>query len=55
MISSINPSTGEHIKNYEAFSDEKVSSIINQVSKEYNNWKTQSINKRSKVLHDIPL
>ena len=53
MIFSINPSTGEHIKNYEAFSDEKVLSIINQVSKEYNNWKIQSINKRSKVLHDI--
>ena len=53
MIKSINPSTGELIKEYQTYSDDDVLSIIKKVSSEYINWKNVSFDKRSKILLDI--
>ena len=53
MIKSINPSNGELIKEYESYSDDKVLSIINEVSSEFSTWRKISFNQRSQMLCDI--
>ena len=53
MIQSINPSNGKLIKEYQSYSNEKVLSVIEQVSDEYSTWKETLFKERSKVLNDI--
>ena len=53
MIQSINPSTEQLIKEYTAYSNTQVLSIIEQVADEYTSWKSTSFQERSKILHDI--
>ena len=53
MIKSINPSTGNLIKEYNTYSNEEILSIIDEVSEEYHIWKDISYKDRSKILLDI--
>ena len=53
MIKSINPSTGNVIKEYNLYSDDYISSIIEQVNQEYLIWKKVSFKDRAKVLFNI--
>ena len=53
MIKSINPSTGNVIKEYNLYSDDYILSIIEQVNQEYLIWKKVSFKDRAKVLFNI--
>ena len=53
MLESINPSTGQLLKQYKEHTDNQVLSAINDVSEEYLNWKETPFKKRSQILLDI--
>ena len=53
MITSINPSTNQIIGQYQEFQNDKVNFILDEVSKEYELWKTTSFKERSHILLDI--
>ena len=53
MIKSINPSTGNVIKEYNLYSDDYILSIIEQINQEYLIWKKVSFKDRAKVLFNI--
>ena len=55
MIKSVNPSTGNLIKEYNTYSTKEILSIIDEVSEEYHIWKDISYKDRSKILLDILL
>ncbi len=49
-IASINPATGELIKSFEEFSEEKIFSIIEDVQKDFEQWRKVPIKERSKLM-----
>ena len=53
MIKSINPSTGNVIKEYDIYSEDSILSIIDEVNQEYLLWKKVSFRDRAKVLFNI--
>ena len=53
MIKSINPSTGNLIEEYSAYSDNFITSVIDEVAIGYSEWKNVSFKDRSKILHNI--
>ena len=53
MIKSINPATNKTIGHYEEFQNDKVGFILEEVSKEYELWKTISFKERSHILLNI--
>ena len=53
MIKSINPATNKTIAHYEEFQNDKVGFILEEVSKEYELWKTISFKERSHILLNI--
>tara|TARA_B100000579_G_C22847920_1_gene865542 strand:- start:4911 stop:6263 length:1353 start_codon:yes stop_codon:yes gene_type:complete len=53
MIRSINPSTGNIIKEYDLYSDDSILAIIKDVNQEYLLWKKVSFSDRAKVLFNI--
>jgi succinate-semialdehyde dehydrogenase/glutarate-semialdehyde dehydrogenase len=49
-ITSINPTTGEKIKEYEEFTQEKVSEILKKSNEEYKKWKKSSFDERKRLM-----
>jgi len=52
-MQSINPFTGEVIKNYTEYNSEEVTSIINQVDKAFQQWKLTDFEQRSKLMKNL--
>jgi len=52
-MQSINPFTGEVIKNYTEYNSEEVTSIINQVDKAFQQWKLTGFEQRSKLMKNL--
>lgn len=53
MIKSINPATGETIKEYDAYSDEDIENIINLVDERWQHWRGTSFFQRSEMMKNL--
>jgi len=53
MLQSINPATGELIKNYESYTPEGVEKIINSVDKTWHHWRSTSFMFRSQLMQNL--
>ena len=53
MIQSINPSTGDLIKTYDAYSSEEVGRKIDSAHLEYKNWKSVGFSERKDIFTNI--
>src|SRR5665648_974779 len=52
-MQSINPFTGEVIKNYTEYTSEEVTSIISLVDKAFQQWKLTDFEKRAKLMKNL--
>jgi len=52
-MQSVNPFTGEVIKNYTEYTSEEVTSIISQVDKAFQQWKLTDFEQRSKLMKNL--
>jgi len=52
-MKSVNPFTGEVIKNYTEYTSEEVTSIISQVNKAFQQWKLTDFEQRAKLMKNL--
>ena len=52
-MQSVNPFTGEVIKNYSEYTSEEVNTIISQVDKAFQQWKLTSFEQRAKLMKNL--
>ena len=54
-MQSVNPFTGEVIKNYKEYTSEEVTSIISQVDNAFQQWKLTGFEQRAKLMKNLQL